>query len=414
MNYITNILEYIDQHIREIPFPDHLLEERFSISSKKLYREFTNHLNETPHRYLMKRKMELAYRIRQEDPSMKVKDVIEELNMKCSLRAFHSNYTRFVRNNHTTDETTFSDDFDCFWKSRDQLNEILLRFVLRHAKYDLKEESLLHCWLEYPVENTMLQCHPFGFDTAHTFNIWLNPDTDKLTSSFIMKWGFSQNGMDCAIPNKIDVYTLLFASIHDHLKDHENYVDITQSIHNFNNYLAASTYLGMTREPTELPQNAIEINHDSAFIKATDSFYNRLKKNLVDQYQVEFSRKFRIDLFTIKQINEEIRSDNYKALEASLSKVLNSPTNTTLIDLLFCLIDHPYLRDLDISTFPGVYLDKKGLETLKFMSSSQIQCCLLTFKKEVDRLCNSLDDDALCEYDFQSLAAEIITNDASK
>ncbi|MDW3210286.1 MAG: helix-turn-helix domain-containing protein [Reichenbachiella sp.] len=407
MEYLTEVITYIDAHAQEIPYPDHLLETQFSVSSKKLYRDFKARLDETPQRYILKRKMEMAYSLKEEDPSLTIKAIRKLLNMTCSVRTFHNNYARYAKNNQANSN---ADDFDPLWRSQNQLNEILLRFILRHIKFEVKQESLLNQWITYTVENTILQVHPFGFDSSHSFNIWVDPETEALTSNLILEYGIKNglDGMDCALPAKIDIYFLLFANLHAHLEGHEHYIDITKSIKNYGNYLSACKPFFIDDEVAEMPNEAVEIDQDSDFIKATDPFFQEFKNELLDKYKTEFLKKFNIEMATISELNRDIRNDNYEAVSLTLSKILVDPNNTALTDLLFYLIDHPYLHDQDISEFPGAFLDLKTLKVTKSMHTEQIQKCLLSFKAESDKLYESEEDEDWNSEDFKTLAKEII------
>ena len=409
MDYILEVIEYIYKNIDTLPFPEHHLEEKFSVSRKKLYRDFKSHTGQTPYQYILKQKMQRVHELKNENPNIKWKEVMKALNIiNYSIRSIQDNYSKYLQSTDINEEDPTFDSFDQFWKSKDQLNEILLRFVLAHVKYEVNNQSSSTLWLTYPVENTLLQSHPFGLDTAHNFSIWFNPDTDRISSSLILKSAVVDNGMDCSAPSHIDVYLSVFARLHDHLNGHENYTDITKSILHFDKWAATCSPFFMGNGVEEAPAKSIEIDRESEFIKVTNPFYEEIKDEMLKRYVADFSKNFSVDLLDIQKFNAAIQNDDKESMISQLSLLCKGPTNTALVDLLFSLMESPYLHNLDIESFPGNFLDQESLETTKSMTSQEMQTRLLSFKSAIDELVENLDDDELCSIDFKTLAKGII------
>ncbi len=353
MEYLTKLKEYIDSNLNTISIPDHQLHKKFNISESKLEKDFKKFEGLTLRIYLIQLKINLALRLKQEQPSIKNIDIMAIVNYNYTEKSFRNHLKLYSGESY---EYYDSSDFFLLYKNTEVFLEILVRLILSNEFAEVKMDNG-KLTIKHDVKNSIFQFDQFiiPIESTHTYFISLDINTMKLNYSMFIQRLINLNEEDeeiAQVPNHISPYFNMLYNVDKIFEPHTNY-RLTDCIKDWNKYVTAkkhfSSYFsdhGFYELDVHSTKDLIKMNTNAFFIKGTNSIIDKLKNRLRNEFEKVFNDKFGFILSYFNEYLKSVKEDNYKKMKSFLTSINNFDLKK--IDLLIQVTCHPYIGDLNI------------------------------------------------------------------
>ncbi len=402
MKYLEKLKRYVNDNLREIPIPGHQLYRKFNVSQSKLEKDFKKQEGITLRNYLIKLKIELARRLKQEDHSIKNIKLMADINYNYTEKSFR-NHLKFYGEEIFEDEEV--SEFLLTEQNKEVFLEIFIRFILLNklAEVEMESGTLI---INHNVENSIFQFHPVILPTEaeHIYRIFFNVETMGLSYFIFMKKQFDLDENSVYVPKQITPYFNMLYNIEKACEEQHINCKLTDCIKDWDKYVrkcSSITVADYKRYYLEVDTNKdiIKMDRNTLFIEATDKIIDNLKTSLYNDFARVFNNKFGIVLSEFRDYLECVKADNYEGMKYFITGFndLDAPK----IDLLISTISCQYLGDLDIYDYCYYVEESSILESLNRLSKNDLADLLIKLRVAY----NNLDED-----DYETTVGELLSN----
>ena len=287
MEYIEEIIYYIDENIMNIEVPEYEESLQYNVSHSKLTKDFKKATGYTLREYLIVRKVKLLKKMMQRDEEVSISDLIVKANYNYTERSFRNHLKKYISNNVEPDDYRFH--FDNYLYNRSIFSEVLIRLIL-FLGVAKPEINGTNCIIKQNVEDTIFQFNNLlSIETMHLYKIFL--DLSDLSLSFehvgIMR---KFDDVHSYLPNAINIYYNHLHTLNEKIKDNLG-LSLIESIYDWENNIKSIGKTSLTIGNDELSYYNLElvniskklkINRDSKFILETNHLIEHIKDSLLE------------------------------------------------------------------------------------------------------------------------------------
>jgi len=375
MDLIQRVIEYIDENIIDMEFPEHRLHEKFGVSDSKLQKDFRNAQSITLRQFLINRKMSLAQDMMFDHPLLTRQEIMVRINYNLTERSFRNHFREFEDSykglgfgvNHFRNESAFA--------------EIYLRLImfLDLVELDPKELIANSTTIKHDVKNTIFTIGvPLLIDDCHCYQPFLNPVSMEVDYMF-----FPAFGDTACSHHTIGPHLVYLNKLERNLGKHLPF-SLTEAVEDFHKYPNNITYLDAEELlfPGKLEIEGdplININRDAAFIKQTDHLIEDLKAMLKENSEKCLIKYYGIKLNDLKNFINAVTEDDVVAMRRLLGK--EQLSNIYTLSLLLDLASNPFFEG-DILHESRLFFDESVLKNIaKLPNTSRVDLIIQFYRK---------------------------------
>jgi len=416
MKYIQELIDYVNENIYEIEVPGHKLFNSFNISESKIKKDFRATQGETLLNYLIRKKVELAAKLKSENSDLTLQDLLTKINYNYTERSFRNHIKKFLPGTNgcsmfdgePIDEKELKSGLSIFgpyyYQNQNVLEEILIRLILLIDEPEIEKDTPDCFIIKHNVKDTIFQFnYLFSLEELHMHEVFL--DISDLTLDYFLIIQQEINKNEASILNNLTPYFSLIYNLNNRLEDQLGF-SLLKAIENWDNYVKSVQTIRFGEEFYNLEVDLsshpnIKINPDSAFIQKTNKIKENLKNDLAKSCKNAIYEKFGITYDRINQYIKHVEKDNYTQMAEFLRQ--ENLSNKTLLEFLVNLTEFPLLENLYLHDY-SPEVDDDILEVLAGHKKEKIITTLIEFKKKRDLLT----DEEFEEYDINDCLRDII------
>lgn len=393
MEYLKKLKHYINDNLERIPIPRHQLHKKFNISESKLEKDFRKHEGITLRNYLIRLKVNLALKLKQENPLIKNIDMMADINYNYVEKSFRNHLKQFGKESFDNNNLF---DFFLHSKNREVFLEIFVRLILfnEFAEVEIDNNSAI---IKHNVKDSIFQFTQFilPIESTHTYFINLDVDTMELNYMIIIQRLINLDEEDkntAYVPNHISPYFNLLYNIE---KKVESYIDykFTDCIKDWDKYASLQKHVSMSFSEynyyeldVNVEKRIIELNRLAPFIKGTNYIIDDLKNKLLSEFEKVFNNNFIFNLSNFRNYLKYVKEGNYEKMKSFLNSF--NCLDIKNIDLLIHATCHPYLNDLEINEYHFYIEEISILKKLSELNNKELTDLFIKFRITY----NSLDE----------------------
>jgi len=401
MKYLIELKEFIENNIQTIPVPGYQLHQKFNISESKLEKDFKKHESITLRKYLIKLKINLAFKIKRENPAIKNIELMTDISYNYTEKSFR-NHLKYCE-----EESIEYDDFSDFFllnKNTQVFLEILIRFILINelAKVEIDNWRLI---IKQNVKGSIFQLAQFiiPIEAKHIYLIDLQVDEMKLNYMMLAHRliDVDEEGEDLVYtPNHIAPYFKMLYNIEKKVESQINY-SLIDCVKDWDTYIDKEN--NMDIDFSEYPLSVkpsvdkmkLEVNDQASFIKETNYIIDDLKDKLNNQFVIGFENEFGFNLIKFKLYLKAVSENNFEMMTSFL--LSNKSLDIKKIDLLIQITCHPYLNNIDIYDYFFYVEDLDLLKKITLINNTKLSNLFINLRKFYVNIKDSVD----IEEDFE-------------
>lgn len=407
MEYLINLKQYINENLKSIPVPEHQLDKQVDFSNSKLEKDFKKQEGLTLRKYLIRLKIELAIRLKQENNSLRNIELMADINYNYSERAFRNHLKQYGLDFFENKELL---EFCLLSQNKEIFLEIFIRFILYNNLAEVETDDGRLIIKHNVKDNYVFQFASFfvPLESTHTYFIYLDIDKMKLSYSMFIQRLINMDEEDdeqCYIPNHITPYFNLLYNIEKAFESQINY-KLTDCIKEWDKYAtvkSSMSFIFSSHNFFNLEVNAsnsvIKMNKNTYFIDTTNSIIDYLKTKLFNEFEEKFNSVFCFSLSEIKQYLKFVKEDSYIKMKGFITKF--NRLKIKEIDFIVQVTSYPYLSDIDIYNYCYYVEDISILKALKKLTKTDLADLLIKFNINY----NNID-----EFDDETTIEELLTD----
>jgi AraC-like DNA-binding protein len=385
MDLLQRIIEYIDENIIDIEFPEHRLHEKFGVSDSKLQKDFRNGQNITLRQFLIDRKMKLAQKMIFDHPLLTREEIMVKINFDLTERSFRNHFREFEKSQETHDYEESSGLSPNHFRNNTAFAEIYLRLALflKQVEVNKNEIKANSINIYHDVRDTIFNIGiPLSIEDSHNYCLFLNPISMEIDCMFFP----SSGEMGCSF-NSIAPHIGYLNKLERHFKEHLSFsiTDAVIDFHRFDKNIYRSSNEDIIPSLVKIKGDPlICIDRDSKFIKETDYILDRIKTLLKINSEICIQKNYGTHLGNIDLYIKAVDSGSIEMMWKLLASenLSNIYTLSLLLDLTVC----PYFEG-DILHESRLFFDETILNEITLQSKTSIIDLIIRFywkMKEVD------------------------------
>jgi AraC-like DNA-binding protein len=188
MDLIQKVIEYIEENIHDIEFPDHKLHSKLGISDSKLQKDFKKAKRITLRQFLIEGKMRLALE-QKNDSDLTNEEIMIKINYHLTERSFRNHLKEFERPRKSQESFGLSPNH---FRNNSAFAEIYLRLALflDQVKVDKNEIKANSINIHHNVKDKIFNIGiPLPMEDSHNYCLFLNPISMEMDFMFFPALG---------------------------------------------------------------------------------------------------------------------------------------------------------------------------------------------------------------------------------
>jgi AraC-like DNA-binding protein len=377
MVLIQKVIEYIEENIHEIEFPDHRLHSKLGISDSKLQKDFKKAKHITLRQFLIEGKMRLALELKNDSDFTNV-EIMIKINYHLTERSFRNHLKEFEQPRKSQVSFGLSPNH---FRNNSAFAEIYLRLALylKQVEIEKKEIKANSINVHHYVSDTIFNIGiPIPMEDWHHYCLFLNPISMEMDYRFFPALGEMGYSLKSIEP-QISYLDKLKRYLGDQLP-----FSITNAVVDFQRFeknIYRSSHEHIFPSLVKIKGDPLVcIDRDSRFIKETDYLIDRIKTMLKINSEICIQKHYGTHLNNVECYTRAVDSGSIEMMCQILAN--EDLSNIYTLSLYMDLTDCPYFEG-DILHDSRLYFDENVLNEITKLSKTSIIDLIIRFFRKM-------------------------------